>query len=122
VTDYVKLLREGALSGDLPLGVAFNWNEIADEIERLRKWKAEATAVLAAWDSVWEAAGRPGRLGSSKPEQTADEIARLRTAGQALYDVLDQMWKCGLRRDDVALAMDIWDGIPVAATPKEDDR
>lgn len=37
-----------------------------EENERLRRWKAEATAVITAWDEVWEAAGRPGRLGESK--------------------------------------------------------
>jgi hypothetical protein len=33
---------------------------------RLRQWKREATTVLVAWEAVWEAAGRPGRLGQSK--------------------------------------------------------
>ena len=36
------------------------------EIERLRSWKAEATEVLGSWEEVWEALGRPGRLGESK--------------------------------------------------------
>lgn len=47
------------------------------EFDRLQ---AEAAAVLDAWEQVWEAAGRPGRLGSSKPEQTAAEVLRLRAA------------------------------------------
>lgn len=34
--DIVERLRAGALSGDLPLGAAINWSQIADEIERLR--------------------------------------------------------------------------------------
>lgn len=34
--DIVERLREGALSGDLPLGAAFDWAWVADEIERLR--------------------------------------------------------------------------------------
>jgi hypothetical protein len=50
------------------------------------------------------------------------EIERLRAAGQAMHDVLDSMWKCGLRQDGVAAALDLWDGTFVAATPKEDDR
>lgn len=43
------------------------------ELQRLRQWKAEATEVLTAWEQVWEAAGRPGRLGESK----AKAVARL---------------------------------------------
>lgn len=39
-----------------------------DEIARLRRWKAEAIDVLAAWELVWDAAGRPGRPGQSKAE------------------------------------------------------
>lgn len=40
--------------------------DAADEIERLRAWKAEATEVIGSWEQVWEALGRPGRLGESK--------------------------------------------------------
>jgi hypothetical protein len=36
------------------------------EIDYLRRWQLEATAVLAEWERVWEAAGRPGQLGQSK--------------------------------------------------------
>jgi hypothetical protein len=50
------------------------------EFDRLQAWNAEAAAALAAWEQVWEAAGRPGRLGTSKPEQTAAEVLRLRAA------------------------------------------
>ena len=38
----------------------------ADEIERLRAWKAEATEVIGQWEQVWDSLGRPGRLGESK--------------------------------------------------------
>jgi hypothetical protein len=37
-----------------------------DEIDLLRRWKAEAMLIMAEWDEVWEAAGRPGPLGKSK--------------------------------------------------------
>lgn len=43
------------------------------ELERLRAWKTEALQVLGEWEQVWEAAGRPGRLGESK----AKAVARL---------------------------------------------
>lgn len=36
------------------------------EVEDLRRWKAEATAVIAEWDQLWEQAGRPGRLGDTR--------------------------------------------------------
>jgi hypothetical protein len=50
--------------------------EMLDELDRLRRWKAEATAVITEWEAVWEAAGRPGRLGESKARATRDEINR----------------------------------------------
>jgi len=40
----------------------------ANELERLRQWKAEAMEVLGQWEQVWEAAGQPGPLGGSKAE------------------------------------------------------
>lgn len=54
--------------------------DAADEIARLRAWKAEALTVLAEWEETWEAAGRPGRLGGSKAIAVRDEIDRLRGA------------------------------------------
>lgn len=42
------------------------FNLAADEIERLHAWRVAAMIALSDWDDVWEAAGRPGRLGSSK--------------------------------------------------------
>jgi hypothetical protein len=48
--------------------------EAAAALERLEAWKAEAIAVLCAWEEVWEAAGRPGRLGSSKARAVRDWI------------------------------------------------
>lgn len=41
-------------------------NAAKGELEQLRAWKAEAMEVLASWEKVWEAAGRPGPLGQSK--------------------------------------------------------
>jgi hypothetical protein len=53
-------------------------DEAAAEIERLRRWKAEAIGVLEGWNTVWEAAGRPGRLGDSQFIAVAAEFERLR--------------------------------------------
>lgn len=62
------------------------------EIERLRRWKAEATTVLVEWDAVWECAGK-GILGESKQRGVVaelgrldDEIERLRAVVDALVD------------------------------------
>lgn len=60
--------------------------EAAAEIERLRRWKDEATAVITQWDDAWEAAGSPGRLGQSKAAAMAHEIAVLRAALQEIID------------------------------------
>lgn len=51
--------------------------DAADEIERLQRWKAEATAVIEDWEAVWEAAGSPGSLGDYKPLALAVELGRL---------------------------------------------
>ena len=52
--------------------------DAADEVERLRRWKAEAMTVLADWEAVYEAAGKPGPLGVSKARAVLAEVERLR--------------------------------------------
>lgn len=62
------------------------WREVGrlrHEVERLRQWKAEATAVLDGWEGVWMIAGQPGRLGASKAQAVAHEVQRLRSACDA---------------------------------------
>jgi hypothetical protein len=49
------------------------------ELQDLVRWKDEALAVLSQWEKVWQAAGRPGPLGRSMAENTAAEIARLKS-------------------------------------------
>jgi hypothetical protein len=49
-----------------------------EELRRLRAWKAEATEVIAMWDAIWEALGRPGPLGRPKSECVAREVYRMR--------------------------------------------
>jgi hypothetical protein len=49
------------------------------ELQDLVRWKDEALTVLSAWEKVWQAAGRPGPLGRSMAENTAAEIARLKS-------------------------------------------
>lgn len=52
--------------------------EAANEIEVLRRWKAEAMAVLNDWDAVFGMVPQPASaLGGSKPMLVAAEIERL---------------------------------------------
>lgn len=66
--DPVKnLVRAGALIAaeiDRVNGTAPT--EPADELARLRSWKAEAMEVLGVWDQVHDALGSPAGLGQSK--------------------------------------------------------
>lgn len=48
------------------------------ELDQLRRWKVEATEVLALWDGVAEELGRPGRLGDVMPVAARAEVKRLR--------------------------------------------
>ena len=62
-------------------------DEYRAETEHLRAWKAEAMEVLAEWEKVWVAAGRPGPLGGSKAENVRRQIERNR----AVLDAADAM-------------------------------
>ena len=53
-------------------------HDLVREIQRLKRWKAEALHVLSQWDEAWQAAGCPGQLGESIPLATTAEIERLR--------------------------------------------
>jgi len=68
------------------------YDAMTAEIDRLRQWKAEAMIVLAEWDEVWEAAGKPGPLGGSK---AANVLAMLQTpsGGEPLADVMKRIPK-----------------------------
>lgn len=59
--------------------------DVDDELRNLRRWKAEATQVLIAWDRVWVALDRPGALGTSKAEASEHEVERLRSITQTRH-------------------------------------
>ena len=48
--------------------------KLQKEIKTLRRWKKEACIVFNDWDKAWEAAGKPGQLGSSKAKSTYEYI------------------------------------------------
>lgn len=77
------------------------------EVERLRQWQREAIIVSDQWDKVYEAAGKPGKLGDSMAMATKAEVERLRAdyrsyhdeiggiflaAGQTPYKICKQIW------------------------------
>lgn len=45
-------------------------------VTRLWQWKAEATEVIAGWERVWDAMGRPGQLGRSKSDGCLEALGR----------------------------------------------
>jgi hypothetical protein len=53
-------------------------HELLDEIERLRRWKAEAILVLNDWDSVWLSLDIHGQLGEKRSETVINYINELR--------------------------------------------
>lgn len=85
--------------------------EASDEIERLhaltegdptsiyaetadlRAWKESAMSVLAEWDRVHDALGRPGPLGRSLALNTLAEVERLSAENERLREALDKVLK-----------------------------
>lgn len=65
---------------------------LQSEVDRLRQWQAEATAVINGWEAVWLAAGQPGPLGGSMSRNVAAEVERLRANQRTAEDaaVLDE--------------------------------
>ena len=73
------------------------------EVERLRRWKAEALQVLAGWETVWEALGMPGDLGQQKSSAALAEVKRLRlnlaSVSQVANDYNDEIVAAHADRD-----------------------
>ena len=88
--DIVTALRQRACPAGLPWtadnpqddhGHTDCWlqHQAANEIERLRRWKAEATEILARWDSVADTIEiGPNQLGLHKSDLVAIELNDLR--------------------------------------------
>lgn len=55
--------------------------ELRTTIEQLERWKREACEVMTKWEAVWDALGRPGKLGRSKAEGALAEVVKLKDAG-----------------------------------------
>jgi hypothetical protein len=58
--------------------------EAMAERQRLLDWKESAMQVMAEWDLAWEAAGKPGALGSSKAGSTTEWIRKAQAEREEL--------------------------------------
>lgn len=77
--------------------------DFGKELNKLRRWKAEATEVIERWEEVWEAAGRPGELGSSKPKALLAWVEDLQAAYEGQLDTCQTCNGHGLVSDGAAV-------------------
>ena len=89
------------------------------EIERLRRWKAEAIEVLRRWDAVADMV--PARLGDLKSDAVAVEIERLR-AERALADKLARALRSVIHDKPTAHTDEVWLRIHKALEAHEEAR
>lgn len=64
----------------IQVGAAGTWEEVVvslhSKIMELENWKESAISILEEWEETWEAAGKPGQLGSSKPKSLREYILK----------------------------------------------
>ena len=83
------------MSGDIVYNIwadpsaAVELDRLQTENERLRRWKAEATEVLARWDAVADLV--PSRFGYRRSAAVVAEIERLRADLAAERALADQL-------------------------------
>jgi hypothetical protein len=75
--DYRLLEAQARIADKAPTSLPGECARALRELDQLRRWKAEATEVLARWDEAWVAAGKPGPLGSMKSACLRAEVERL---------------------------------------------
>lgn len=73
MTEQAYLARRMRLQASPPAEMS----KALDEIANLRRWKAEATAVIAGWDELYEACQIKGTLGMSKSHNLAAYVGHL---------------------------------------------
>lgn len=64
--DYPLLAKHAEQPNGLLVNTSKEIASALDELEQLRRWKAEAECVIEEWDQLWEKAGCPGKLGETK--------------------------------------------------------
>ena len=89
--DPIKnLVRAGALiAAEIDRIDGTTPTEPADELARLRAWKAEAMEVLGVWDQVHDALGSPAKLGQSKATASLAAAQRLVAPTEAAANGLE---------------------------------
>jgi hypothetical protein len=99
---YVVRAQAAALRRAAP-SAAETLDAAADELDQLRRWKAEAMVVLAGWDEVWEAVEKPGlaHIGRIKSEVCLEEIQRLQSEVESLQEV----------KPGASLEQVVWSGV-----------
>lgn len=96
VTPDVTITPSPAINLDGSDMVRMSWPEgdelsaSAMEIARLRRWKNEAMAVMAEWNEVWVALGKPGQIGDSIPAVCKKEAERLRHTEDYFVDLFNK--------------------------------
>lgn len=70
-------------------------------LDRLTRWKAEALTVFAGWEATWEAAGRPGELGTSKAAAVLAALTEARAEVERLTAIVHakESWIDGAKVD-----------------------
>jgi hypothetical protein len=86
--DRVRQMQELAKTEKSPIIKGY-LQFAADEIENLRRWKAEAVEVIRLWDAV--ADGVPLRLMQRRSDAVAEEIERLRGEVNILTQECDDL-------------------------------
>lgn len=84
---------------EINVGLFDEVKKLQQEIRELEAWKESAMQVIGEWEKVWEAAGRPGRLGASKAASVLaflanDESSDLRPVGVPKSEQREPQVRC----------------------------
>lgn len=66
-------------------------HDLASELTRLRRWKAEAIIVIGRWEAVHTALGSPAELGQLRSAAAAAEAERLKVREERDAEVIAQL-------------------------------
>ena len=65
---------------------------LARDVRDLRRWRREATTVIARWDQVYAELGHPGRIGDMASEAALQAVKRLNDRLDGLTNIADGSW------------------------------
>ena len=75
--DHPYMARQATFADKAPNSLGGECDRALKELDRLRRWKAEATEVINGWDELYEACQIEGTLGMSKSHNLAAYIGYL---------------------------------------------